>query len=454
MADIALENGMEMRQGLTAAMQQNLNILQAPVLELQQIISHTLETNPVLETNLDFESLEISDVLAPEERKEDGWEEYLSDSVGYEDGVKHSYLLDSLVESETLASHLRRQLYTSGLEGSVKGVIDFLIGSLDRRGFLEDSVKDLAGVSGFSEEELQKGLEILRTFDPSGVGATSLRESLLFQLDACGERNTVAFRVVEDCLEDLARRRYEVIEEKLSVNLEQVEEAARRIASLSPDPGASFDGMANRTVMPDVEIFENREGGLDVRLTRGNLPLLSLNDEYKQILAESPPRSEVRTYLKKSFQEARQLISSIEMRQETLLKLAQFLALRQSEFFHSGPEYLKPLGMSEAAEVLEVHQTTISRAVSGKYLLCEFGLFELRYFFSSGYRNDSGEQMSSHAVKEMISRLVEREDSSSPLSDNDIADRLKEEGLNVARRTVAKYREQLKILPASLRKKR
>lgn len=454
MADIALENGMELRQGLTVAMQQNLNILQAPTLELRQIISHTLEINPVLETNSDFEALEISDVSAPEERREDGWDEYLADSVEHGDGARHGYLMDSLVESVSLASHLRQQLYTYGLDGKVKDVIDFLIGSLDRRGFLEDPVKELAGTSGFSEKEIRQGLEILRSFDPAGVGASGLKESLMFQLETCGEGGTVAFRVVKDCLEDLARRRYEVIAEKLSVDLEQVEEAARRIALLSPDPGASFDGVENRTVTPDVEVFENGEGGLDVRLTRGNLPVLSLNDEYKQILAESPPRSEVRTYLKKSFQEARQLISAIEMRQETLLKLVQFLALRQAEFFHYGSEYLKPLGMSEAAEVLEVHQTTISRAVSGKYLLCEFGLFELRYFFSSGYRNDSGEQMSSHAVKEVISRLVEREDPGAPLSDNDIADRLKEEGLNVARRTVAKYREQLKILPASLRKKR
>lgn len=453
MSDIALENGMEMRQGPGMAMLQNLNILQAPSLELRQMISQSLATNPVLEAASDFESLDSS----PEsdsvgEREEDGWTEYSSGESAPIAGNRDFYL-DSLVEQESLADHLRSQLLTSGLEERASEAVDFLIGSLDRRGYLDSSLEELSSYSGFSVKELKAALDELKTYDPAGVGACDLRESLLFQLEEQGSKGSVEYRVVSLGLEDLARHRYETLAERLSLPVEEVVEAAQRIALLSPDPGSPFDREINRTVTPDIEIGENEEGELTIHLTRGNVPVLSLNSEYKQILAEAPLRSELHNYLKKSFQDARQLISALELRQETLMKLAQFLVLKQVEFFLYGMKYLKPLGMNEAADALGVHATTISRAVSGKYLLCDHGLFELRHFFSSGYQNESGEQVSAHAVREVISRLVLEENSKKPLSDSEIAMRLKEAGLSVARRTVAKYREQLKILPASLRKR-
>lgn len=452
MSDIALENGMEMRQGPGMAMLQNLNILQAPSLELRQMISQSLATNPVLEAASDFESLDFSPEsdLSGEMEAED-WGEYSSAESAPVVGNRDFYL-DSLVEQESLADHLRSQLLTSGLGERSRDAVDFIIGSLDRRGYLDSSLEDLSSYSGFSIKELRSAINELKTYDPAGVGARDLRESLLYQLEVQGRKDSVEYRMVSLGLEDLARHRYETLAETLSLPVEEVVEAARQIALLSPDPGAPFDREINRTVIPDIEIGENEEGELTIHLTRGNVPVLSLNSEYKQILAEAPLRSELHSYLKKSFQEARQLISALELRQETLMKLAQFLVLKQEEFFLYGTKCLKPLGMNEAAEALGVHTTTISRAVSGKYLLCEHGLFELRHFFSSGYQNESGEQISAHAVREVISRLVQEENSKKPLSDSEIAMKLKDEGLSVARRTVAKYREQLKILPASLRK--
>lgn len=452
MSDIALENGMEMRQGPSMAMLQNLNILQAPSLELRQMISQSLATNPVLEAASDFESLDFSpesDLSGEMEAEE--WGGYSSVESAPVVGNRDFYL-DSLVAHESLADHLRSQLLTSGLGERSRDAVDFLIGSLDRRGYLDSSLEDLSSYSGFSIKELRSAINELKSYDPAGVGARDLRESLLYQLEVQGRKNSVEYRVVSLGLEDLARHRYEVLAETLSLPVEEVVEAARQIALLSPDPGAPFDSEINRTVTPDIEIRENDAGELTIHLTRGNVPVLSLNSEYKQILAEAPLRSELHSYLKKSFQEARQLISALELRQETLMKLAQFLVLKQEEFFLYGIKYLKPLSMNEAAEALGVHTTTISRAVSGKYLLCEHGLFELRHFFSSGYQNESGEQISAHAVREVISRLVLEENPKKPLSDSEIAMKLKEEGLSVARRTVAKYREQLKILPANLRK--
>lgn len=448
MSEISLQNGMEMRQGLTQAMLQNLGILQAPVVELRQMVSQAVSMNPVLE-----EAPESDEDSRIEEWEDDEWGGDIDFSRRDREMEKHDFLINSLVAQERLSDYLMTQLVTSAIDQKLKQATEYLIGSLDVRGFLESSLEELAEASGLPLALLKKGLTLLRSFDPPGVGAFDLKDCLKLQLEREGLGESNAMLIVSSCLEDLARRRYDRIGEHLSLSLEEVEQAAAAIARLNPDPGSAFDTGENRDILPDLEIME-REGEWTVRLARGSEPLLKLNDVYKETLAGAGSDHEVRSYLKRCFQEARQLIQALDMRRETLLKLGAFLLERQKSFFLYGPEYLQPLGMTEAADVLGVHPATISRAVAGKYVKCAQGVYELRFFFSSGYRNEKGVEVSSHAVRETIARLVAGEDASSPLSDSDIAEKLGDMGLTVARRTVAKYREQMNIPPSSQRRKR
>lgn len=442
MVEPSLHGGMEQRQSLSMAMQKNLQILQASSAELRHIIAGAIEANPVLED-------EIYDYL-PEEAVDD-WGETISGGSDDESGIRHDFLMDVQVLPETLPQYLLSQVHTSELNPDIVAALEYLIGSLDDRGFFDTSLQELSEVSGISLSCLEKGLKVLRALDPPGVGAFSLQDSLLIQLDRAGEQGSLAYRIIEGYLDDLAKRKYDSISAGLDVTVPEIKEAAERISHLDPDPGAPYAFDSNQTVSPDIEVTE-RDGVLEASLLKGNLPVLRLSDEYKETMAESADQPEVRRYLKNCFLEGRQLIQAIELRQQTLLKLAGYIVRKEEDFFRFGKEYLKPLGMNEVAEYLGVHPATVSRAVSGKYLLCRYGMYELRFFFSSGYENESGEEVSSHAVREAISQLVRNEDSAHPLSDSQLAGELKKKGLTVARRTVAKYREQLKILPARFRK--
>lgn len=433
---------MEQRQSLSLAMQRNLQILQASTAELRHIVAQALDSNPVLEDAV-YES--------PPDEYADEWSDSMSGSSDAQAGIRHDFFMDSLVLPETLPQYLLSQIHTSENSPEEVEAVEYLIGSLDDRGFLDAGLEELAQSSGISEDRLGKGLELLRSLDPLGVGAFGLKDSLLIQLSRRGERGSLAYRIVEDFLDDLARRRFEHIAEELDVSPGDVRAAAERISHLDPNPGAPYGFDSNQTISPDIEVVEGDEG-LEVYMIKGNLPVLKLSDAYKETLAESADRPEVRKYLKGCFNEARQLIHALEMRQETLLKLAGFIVAQEEDFFRFGMSYMKPLAMNDAADYLGVHPATVSRAVSGKYLHCKYGLFELRFFFSSGYENEEGESVSSHAVREAIAQLVRQEDAAKPLSDSKLADELKKRGLTVARRTVAKYREQLKILPARFRK--
>lgn len=445
MTEASIYGGMEQRQALSQTMQKNLQILQASSAELRHLISTELDSNPVLEeANFDYFS---SDDF-------DEWEDITSGGSDHEAGVRYDFLMNSLVSPETLNEYLLSQIHTSELEPDEIQAVEYLIGSLDNRGYLDAGLDELSEASGLPEPLLEKGLQILRGFDPPGVGALNLRDSLLIQLERSGEKCTLAWHIINDTLEVLAQRRYDVIAEQFDCTTEDVHAAAERISQLNPNPGAPFGNDQNKTISPDVEVWEEESaGGFEICLTKGTLPILKLNDGYKETLAESSDRPEVRKYLKGCFQEARQLMQAIEMRQHTLQKLAAFIVQKETDFFRHGRAHLKPLVMNEAAEALDVHPATISRAVSGKYLLCKHGLYEFRFFFSSGFETDSGESVSSHAVREAIAALVKGENQSKPLSDNKLSEELKKQGLTVARRTVAKYREQLKILPARFRKK-
>jgi len=259
------------------------------------------------------------------------------------------------------------------------------------------------------------------------------------------------FRIVDQYLHDLAQKKFPQIAKELNTSTERITEAAESIATLTPDPGASYDPTANPYILPDVFIEKNKLGEWTVRLSNEHIPTITINDEYKDLMASSTDKT-ARTFLKNNIREGKNLIKAVSLRQDTLMKISEQLLLRQTEFFEKGISYLKPLTMTDIAEVIEVHPATISRAVAGKYAQTPQGLIELRTFFTSGFETKDGTQLSNSSVKETIQQLIQNEPAEKPLSDSKLEKLLKEKGLKVARRTIAKYREQLGILPSHLRK--
>ena len=431
-----------------AAMQRKLAILQASGMELDHLIREIVDSNPVLEMQSSDEAVSID--LLGDESGDDG--------DTWEDRSKGDYYYESLVAPETLASSLKEQIFHSSLPGEIEHAVCLMIDSLDDRGFFEEAPAVIMETHGISADVGEAALLALRDMEPAGVGAVDVRGSLLIQLSREGEQGSLAFLLVESCWDDLVKHRYDDAASTLGVERSDVLEALERIKRLNPDPGANFRSGTNPYITADVIVERNEVGEWDVRLTGTGVPVLSVNDDYKEIMAESSDNPTLREYLKKAFSEARELMNDLSTRQETILKLAWILVSRQRDYFDQGIKGLKPLGMEAAAEELNVSISTVSRAVSGKYLLGPWGYRELRTFFSSGVEkrsslNDGGESMAMEAVQSLILDMIKHEDASHPLSDAVIAERLaSENGLKISRRTVAKYRDLMKILPASLRK--
>ena len=364
-------------------------------------------------------------------------------------------MYESVVAPESLKTHLMDQAQHSALTGRARDALFLLIDALDERGFLTESPQELEEQGCFSMRDMEEALAALREMDPPGVGAANLRDSLLIQLEQRGLKRSLAFRLVKRCWRELAAHKYEEAARLLDVEPGAVAAALEVIRSLTPDPGGAYAPGGNPHLLPDVIVEEGPSGVLEVILTSEYLPRLSMNERYMELMAEGSGSRELRQYLRRAFREGQELLRALDMRQETVLRLARVIVRRQEDFFRSGPSRLKAMGMEEVAEEMGVHVSTVSRACRDKYLLCRWGMKELRSFFSAGVPSEGGvspDGAASGAVQELMRRLIAEEDSSKPLSDAGLAAALREKGVNIARRTVAKYREQMKILPASLRR--
>ena len=335
-------------------------------------------------------------------------------------------------------------------EGVRKAAVS-LIGNMDERGYFDLPLSEIGRRLGIAIDDLEKAKRLLQGFDPPGVAVENLQESLLVQLHRSGRLDTLEFRIVENHLEELARKHYPQIARALQVTMEQVTDAAEHIAQLDPSPGASFDPSGNPYIIPDVSFEKNDEGKWVAVLTNEYLPRLRLSDTYKDLVATSPDRK-LRTYLRNQLREGRTLIKALDQRQATILAISEEIIQRQTAFLTHGSRSLRPLTMNEIAEAIEVHPTTVSRAVAGKYARTPHGVMQLRRFFASGYMTEQGQAVSNEGVRESIQKIVANENRQKPLSDAAIQKKLAAEGVKVARRTVAKYREQLSILPSHLRK--
>jgi RNA polymerase sigma-54 factor len=464
MAEVTLHHSLTQQQTLAPQMRKSLEILQAGTLELAQLISQALEINPVLEDVTETVSLdaegpdpEDADSLDSLNETDDDWRdrsimECKSAPWTQDDEERRQRIYDSMVAPLTLQQHLRQQLDEALVEPEVREAALAVLGNLDERGFLDLSLAELGRRMGLRAAHLEAALALVQSLDPAGVGASGIAESLLLQLERQSGKESLEYKIVRDHLEDLARKRHPQIAKALGTSVERIAEAASRIGRLTPNPGGDFDPTGNPYVLPDVIIERNDDGQWEARLTGEHLPNLRINDFYKDMIGMAGVDAKARQFLRDQIRDGRSLIRSISLRQETILAIAHKLIEHQNEFFAKGPRHLRPLTMNDIAGELGMHGTTVSRAVAGKYILTPQGLMEMRAFFATGYQTQGGEEVSNAGVREAIQQLVAAENPGKPLSDAALTKAISKQGITVARRTVAKYREQLNILPSHLRK--
>ncbi len=464
--DMRQQQRQEMRLVMTPKLQQAIKLLQVPALELQQILKHELITNPMLE-EADEEESEIQEVQEAESGDEGefkaseveiDWDRYLKD--GFEMGGRATGEVEEQEETlervpvakPSFEEYLTSQLRLATSDEDKIRIGEFIIGSLDSNGYLTISPEDIARALGVEVEKVEEVLAIIRTFDPPGIAARDLRECLLIQLEQASLADGLAYMLVRDHLDDLLKKRYGEIARKLKRSVKEIQKAADVIGRFDPRPGARYSQEEPRYIVPDL-IVEKVDGDYIVDINDRNVPRLRINRAYRDILSNAKSRSkEEHDYVIDKLNSARWLLNTIEQRRQTMLKVMQAILEAQRDFFDKGVEHLKPLTLQEIAERVGIHESTVSRVTSNKYVQTPRGVFELKFFFSTGLKTDDGDVASSRHIKIRIAEMIEKEDKHHPLSDQEIARRLKQEGFLVARRTVAKYRDQLGILPARMRK--
>jgi RNA polymerase sigma-54 factor len=484
---------------LSPQMQQSLALLQAPTLELKALVEQEMQQNPVLEEapGLDAEQSDkekTDDGDAPEsadpaeppgdvtyENNESGekedkpeapddfmaefeklaqldqdWRDHYAATnspmkQSAEDEEKRQFMFDSIVAATSLQEVLLEQVRDSQLTDEQRPVAELLIGNIDDHGYLKTSLDELSFSTNIPIANIEAVLRIIQTFDPPGVGARDLQECLMRQLERSGQEASIEYRIIKDYMDALGKRRIPEIARGLGMDVDDVQESIGRIARLEPRPGRAFLSDNNQYILPEVFV---QKSGDDFVVTTNNeqIPHLRISNTYKDMMAKSGNSSEVLNYIREKIRAGKFLIKSLHQRQQTILNIGIEIVKRQREFMEKGVANLKPLTMVQVAEVVGVHETTVSRAVSGKYMQTPQGIFEMKYFFTAGIQTATGEGMSNTSVKDMISEMFKKEDPTKPLSDQEIVKMLQEKGIVIARRTVAKYRSELNILPSNLRK--
>ena len=345
----------------------------------------------------------------------------------------------------TLSDHLHSQLALVALSEEVRDAADGVVGNLDENGYLLSSPEDLAAEGGHTVEEVKEAIRVVQTLDPAGVAATDLRECLLLQLESRGAKDGVAWQIVFDHLKLVETRQPKELMRLLRRPMEHIQTALDVIKHLDPRPGLRYSGPGARQVEPDVYISKDGEDYL-IQISDDDIPQLRLNPQYRRMLdREQEPNRDVRSYIKERYASAIQLMKNIEQRKQTILKVCQSVVRRQMDFLEQGIDQLKPMMIKEIAEEIGVHPSTVSRAVSNKYAHTPQGVFELRYFFSEAVQGPGGGATPLLILKRRVKKMIEEEDPMHPLTDEQITERLQAEGIEVTRRTVAKYREDMRI---------
>ena len=469
---------------MTPQLQQAIKLLQLSRIELQEMISQELVENPALEEGVSEEAENNEQALAevkpdsPEPLTEQvinrelsaidkigtlDWQEYmdthenshhssLTAEAMSDDGDGPPSWENSLTKKMSLEDHLIWQLRLSKMPEEEETVGFYMIGNLDENGYLAVTIEEVCAATECAPELAEAVLRRIHYFDPVGVASRDLRECLLTQLENLGLSDSLAARIVSDFLNHLEARRYEKMARDLNVTIDAIAEAAHLITSLEPKPSRGFEQDEVRTVLPDVFV-EKIGGEWVIYLNDDGVPRLRVSSLYRRMAGqEGAEEEQARQYLQEKVRAATWLIKSIQQRQQTLFRVTQSIFKFQVDFLEHGVSQLKPMVLRDVAEDIGMHESTVSRATANKYVHTPQGLFELKFFFQSGLRGGNGEDVASESVKEKIRAIVAAEDPRKPYSDQHIAELLSDDAIDIARRTVAKYREAMNILPSSKRR--
>ncbi len=476
---------------ITPRMQLSLKLLQMNKLELEELTRQEIEKNPFLEAG-DFEtgstgdsqrdpnspsenssraveiarsveSAEIPNSLKPEETAEPtfkdidfDWDEFYDDTenrayAGTTEDKEYTDFTEYTPSSQTLYQFLLHQLYSSPLEDKNFEIGDYIIGSLDTSGFLATPVEDIAQVFNTTSSHVEEILRVIQGFEPSGIAARDIKECLKIQLIDRGEKEPLIFKVIDLFFKELIHKKFDKIASALGVKKGDIQKIYDKISLLDPRPARNFTSVPTMYIQPDV-IVEKENNKYHIYLNEDITPQLRISSYYRRLLRNKKLKNEDLRYAEKKYRGALWFVKNIERRRDTILRVSKAIFDKQKDFLDHGIKHLRPLTLHEIAEEVDMHESTVQRVTTGKYVQTPRGLYELKFFFSSRVDTTDGESTSSRAVKDKIRDIIARENTSKPLSDQKIADLLKSDGIEVARRTVAKYRDQLKILPAKLRR--
>ncbi|MGA3208212.1 MAG: RNA polymerase factor sigma-54 [Syntrophales bacterium] len=469
---------------MTPQLQQAIKLLQLSRLELTDLITQEMEENPLLEeaaseeypedtTVPESDTVEIADreeIKAVERTEEitgegDGkeefdWNSYLEDygptGVRYDRRDDEAPSWDNMqMVKPSLTDHLMWQLKLSRITEAEMKIGEQIIGNLDNNGYLAASIEEIAKQEGVEESFVEGVLKKIQEFDPPGIAAREIKECLLIQAKILGVLTPLVESIINEHLKELETKNYTNISRKLKIPISEVLQAVCIISSMDPKPGSVYTEERIDTITPDVYVFKAGEE-YKIILNDDGLPKLRISNFYKEIMGGGntyPDAENSKKYIRERMQSATWLIKSIQQRQRTIYKVTESILKLQGDFFNYGIDYLKPLVLRDIADDVEMHESTISRVVTNKYMHTPRGIFELKYFFSSRIQKTSGDAVASKSVKEDIKKIVSAENPKKPYSDSDIVDLLKKSGIEIARRTVAKYREMMGVLPSSKRKK-
>lgn len=463
---------------MTPQLQQAIKLLQLSRQDLEEFVANQIIDNPVLEdlpftlngkdsftqektsgfseSNIaedrDFNAeskLENVERFGDQTSRVDTMQSFSKYPAFREEGVNYENVL---TKPQTLQEYLFSQIYEIEFDDEERKIAASIIGNINDNGYFDYEIETFSIEEKFEIEKVEGVLDAIQRLDPPGVGARNLSECLQIQLRVHGLKNGIVEKIVELHMKELESHNYPLIAKKLNLSLEDVIKNVGIIVGLNPVPGIGFGENNAQTILPDVYVFKVSDQWV-VALNEDNLPKLRVNKFY-QNMSESGGKTTEKAYLQEKIKSANWLIKSLQQRQRTILKVAETIVEKQVKFLEQGIRYLKPMVLREIADAVEMHESTISRVTNNKYLHTPRGVFELKYFFSSSIKSSNNtEDVSSSFVKETIKELITQEDLKKPLSDQKIVMMLSEKGVHLARRTVAKYREQVGILPSSKRKK-
>jgi RNA polymerase sigma-54 factor len=463
---------------LAPQLRNSLKILQAPAVELRTAILEELHANPLLE-ELPIESISIEehrDSLNENEREanveldfnsedysvldkmnEDMREYYAQENTGQshsaEDDERRNYFMDSLTEGISLQQHLIGQAELTDCSDKERKALLYLIGSLDDSGYLTESLSNVALTAHIPYSTVLSAGKKLKSFDPAGIGTEDMKDCLATQLELRGRGNTLAAKILREHFDLLVRRRILELKRKTGGSPEDIQDAIEEISTLEPAPGKRFSPDSNSVIEPDVTVYQDEYDAWQVMLNNDYIPRLRISNTYKDMLAKGALNKQEKDFIIERMRSGKFLINSIEQRQNTIERITREILEFQNDFFEVGVAKLRPLTMNTIAEIVGVHETTVSRAIANKYIRTPHGVFAFKYFFTPGYKAGNGESVSNKTIKDMIKQIIDEEKQIKPFSDQSIVDQLKAKDIKIARRTVAKYREELGILPTNLRRR-